>query len=174
MRRLLIVIAFLACCAWPALVSAHTPTSDGAISAELHVEPDHNPLSGVPTNYELLFKDTANKFTLANCDCMATITLGENRITQQLQAVSTLQSANTVTFAAPGTYQIVVTGQPKAGASFKSFKLTYAVSVRDGDKSERGFPWLLLVGTGVIIAIVLVIACVTEIKYTRSKPGSKT
>lgn len=50
----------------PTIASAHVLKTDGSIGAVVHIDPDDDPIIGKSANFFLEFKDTKNKFQLAN------------------------------------------------------------------------------------------------------------
>jgi len=170
MRRYVPVLVLAVCCLWPTTARAHTDEASGTIHAELHVSPDHKPLSGKPAAYKLTFKDAAGKFTLADCSCMATIVSPDGKRTSQpLQATSPMHSSNAVTFSQPGDHTLIVAGQPKGSANFEPFELTYTIPVYDGATRDQSVPlWLWFAMAGGI-GVVLLIAFLPGSRYTIRK-----
>ena len=154
-------------------VSAHVLKTDGTIGAILHIAPDDNPKSGVPTTYELAFKDTNNQFTLANCDCSVAIQADSKTIdTQVLGTQYALISKNTYTFPKPNVYTLEVTGQPKQANTFQPFVLTYNVRVEAGKNasdSSESFPLTLAIGMTLMIGLILLAAYAGEHNTEQSK-----
>ena len=152
-------------------VAAHVLKTDGTIGAILHISPDDNPKSGVPTTYELAFKDTSNQFTLANCNCTVAILLDGKVIdTRALSAQSASISENTYTFPKPNVYTLKVTGQPKEPNAYTAFTLSYTVRVEAGkDKNAESFPLTLAIGMTLMVGLILLGAYAGEHNIEQGK-----
>lgn len=151
--------------------SAHVLKVDGEISAELHIEPHDNPVSGKPISYELFFDDTSNRFSLAKCDCVADIKQnGRTIATQNLHATGVLSSENVYSFPESGEYELRISGEPKQPGAFQKFSLSYPQHISaPGGSGVQPFPRLLAVGLGVGIAVILLAAYKQNYDFTHKK-----
>lgn len=115
----------------PAL--AHDLVRDGNVGALLHLEPDDAPAARAPTRawFEVNGRG-AQAITLANCVCTLNVYAGR----AQAGAVSTSLPRLTteknrlradLIFPVVGAYTLVLTGQPRSGASFAPFRLEWVV-----------------------------------------------
>jgi hypothetical protein len=137
--------------------SAHVLKTDGNIGAILHINPDDNPVSGIPTDYILYFDDITNRFALTHCDCRIIIQEnGQTIATQALTVTTPLESDDTYTFPGPNVYTLVVSGQPKAGYQFQPFVLNYLVRVEGSGQGTQPFPMSLWVGLGMMIVLIII------------------
>lgn len=145
--------------------SAHVLKVDGHIAAVLHINPDDDPISGVPTKYLLFFDDETNRFTLAACTCQVSIQEhGKTIATESIYPTSPTDSSNSYTFPNPDVYTLVVSGRPKRSASFQPFSLSYLVRVSGGvGATAQPFPFMLGVGLTGAMALIL-LACYAEMK----------
>jgi hypothetical protein len=157
-RSLLVVVlgACLALVALPGAASAHVLKVDGTVGAVLHINPDDNPESGVPTDYVLSFTDDGSKLTARNCDCRVSFleqgkTVGSSHITLS----SNMASENTFIFPRPDVYTVRVSGTPLRPGAFRPFTLNYTVRVADSNGAVQNFPTLLWVGMAMGIGLIL-------------------
>jgi hypothetical protein len=172
MKRLLAATALsilLLVAAMNPLASAHVLKVDGNIGAVMHILPDDNPKSGVPTTYQLSFSDTADKFLLANCNCNAAIKeSGKTVFSQPLTATDPLDSNNTLTFPNTDVYTLAITGTPKQPGDFQPFELDYLVRVEAGATPNKKFPPSLAVGLAMLVALIFLGAYRAEQKSERT------
>jgi hypothetical protein len=153
-KSLALIVVLLLVVVSPA--SAHILKNDGTIGAELHIEPDDNPRTGLATKYNLEFSDTAQQFTLSTCTCRVALQLnGKTIYSEPLHATGTLASQNSVTFTHPAIYTIQVIGRPQHTQAFQPFTLTYLVPVDSGTAANQSFPVLLELGIAMAIGLVL-------------------
>ena len=159
MKRLLCFIALTILCIFGCSrpVSAHVLQSDGPIGAVMHIEPDDDPSVNHPQALLFYFKDTTNRFSLAKCTCGLQIKASNKTMaTFDLKATGDKVSQNPYTFTQGGTYEIVVTGQPKPADAFQPFKLTYIVNVQGGRASTKQIATSLAAGLLLLQALILV------------------
>lgn len=121
-------------------VSAHKVEISGDVGATLHVEPNDNPQAGkAALTWFALTRKGGEVIPLEQCDCeLAVFAEPQNQSTQPLlqpplKPVSSEGYKNIpgaeIVFPKPGTYQVQLKGNPKAGASFKPFELNFNVTV---------------------------------------------
>ena len=152
----------------PGTASAHVLKNDGDIGAVMHVEPDDNPLAGVPVTYQLVFNDTSHRFSLSTCDCTATIqTIGGVVKTEAINTKHELDSKSTVTFPEPDVYTLRVRGEPKVAGAFQPFTLNYTIRVNPGGVQFQEVPPLLWAGLG--SAVMLAILAAYKEEHDNSK-----
>jgi hypothetical protein len=141
---------------------AHVLKTDGSIGAVLHVKPDDNPQSGMPTNYALTFRDTESRFKVSGCDCRVTLRSGDKILTtQSLRSDTDVVGTGTLTFPESGAYELVVNGQAKDSADFNNFTLSYTLRAggeAGASRQEQTIPPLLWVGMAGFIVLVLLSA----------------
>jgi hypothetical protein len=124
----------------PKAAFAHVLKADGNIGAVIHINPEDNPIVNQPSTFFFEFKDKTGKFNPATCDCALTIV---NRDTEVLSeplfakggGTDLFSPAFSYTFPEKSLYTIVVTGKPKPGSDFQTFRLTYDLRV---DRGEEG------------------------------------
>lgn len=139
--------------------SAHVLKVDGTIGAILHINPDDSPVSGSPTSYSILFKDTTNKLDLENCGCHVEITQNNTIVSMStLHIVDSSDATGAYTFPSPGVYSLILIGSPNKESAFQSFKLTYLLRVLppSGSGSTQPFPLSLGIGLGLMIMLLLI------------------
>ena len=118
---------------------AHTLETDGAISGELHIEPDHVATAGVPAPAIIRFTDANNQLDLRACDCQVTIAasgtvLYSGKFGVDPNFVFGNSSVRfSYTFPKAGNYDLTMEGKPVPPANFQSFKLVYDVVTLDKD-----------------------------------------
>lgn len=156
-KSLLVVLLAVAICLFaPRVASAHVLKIDGDIGAELHINPDDNPVVGVSINYTLSFQNKGGLFNLSDCDCnVAMINNGKLVAVQKLKDSGGGVSSNYYTFPDAGTYTFRVTGVPRHSNEFQDFTLNYVVRVEGGNTGEQSIPPLLWLGLGTGIGLVL-------------------
>lgn len=124
----------------PALVSAHEVEISGDVAATFHIEPNHNPKVGQPTQaWFALTRKGGTIIPLNQCNCQLAVYSKPRRPNNQPILKPTLKSINAenykgipgaeITFPKAGAYQLEISGTAKAGANFKPFKLTFEVNV---------------------------------------------
>lgn len=153
--------------------SAHILKVDGTITGVLHVNPDDQPISGVPTTYLLFMDDSTNKFSLPACDCNVTVKEnGKTIVTQPLTLNSQSVPGGTVTFPRADVYEFIVSGTPKQAGAFQPFTLTYLERVTQGPgNSPPSVASLFTLGLAGVAVVVALVACWFEarsqIRYSR-------
>lgn len=121
---------------------AHKTEVSGDVAGTWHLEPNHSPKAGEPARvWVALTQQGGQVIPLEQCDCAlavyATNQPGAAPIMQPtLQAISPEQFQNIlgaeITFPAVGEYRIVLTGRPRAEATFTPFELSYTTVVAVG------------------------------------------
>ena len=134
----LLPILFLALLLSPG--SAHEVQVSEDIGATLHIQPNDNPRVGEPSlAWFALTRKGGRIIPLSQCNCNLAIYSKPRSpnspalLKPALKAVSyqgyqAIPGAN-IAFPKVGNYQLELTGTPKAGVSFKPFKLIYTVAV---------------------------------------------
>jgi len=123
--------------------SAHVLLTSGSIGATVHVDPDDDPIIGIPTNFYFEFKDKENKFNPSDCDCKISIYKnGTELSTQDLFTTSDSNNINSpifqFTFPEKNIYELKITGTPKTSNSFKAFELNHTLRItREQNPSEQ-------------------------------------
>ncbi|WP_424950857.1 hypothetical protein [Deinococcus sp.] len=130
MNRTLIV-ALLALTASSAL--AHELARDGNVGALMHTDPDDAPLIGKPTAVFFELNQKGGKpIVLSQCACTLNVYPGGSTASRAPLSHGTLrqgqgQLLSSVVFPTAGAYTMVLAGQPKPGATFPAFKLSWVV-----------------------------------------------
>jgi hypothetical protein len=115
----------------PVVTYAHFPATDGNMTVTLHVDPDDDPVPTKQANLYFLFDDKTKKFTLANCNCVVTVTEQGKQIYQKSLAAYTSKTPSIWGAHAPfifpnrDVYQISLKGEPKTKNAFQPFSLTW-------------------------------------------------
>lgn len=144
--------------------SAHVIKYDNDIGASLHINPDDDPVSGKPTSFSLRFTDVNQRLKLPECNCEVKLKENDKTIEEQpLQPTDPYNSTNTVTFPKADVYNLIVSGQPKNGASFQPFTLDFPLRVNKGGGPDfQRIPALLWVGISASIGLILLAAFAME------------
>lgn len=119
---------------------AHTVHVSGDVAATFHIEPNHNPKAGQPSQAWFALTQRGGKvIPFEQCTCKLKIHLNPHKegdaptLEPVLKPISTAQYQNVpgadITFPKPGAYELEISGTPKAGAKFKPFELSYEVTV---------------------------------------------
>lgn len=110
------------------------------VGGTFHIEPNDNPRAGESVlTWFALTRKGGRIIPLSQCNCQLAVyskphSAGSPPLLKPtLKAVSypryqSIPGANIV-FPKPGSYEVQLSGTPKAGASFKPFKLVYTVAV---------------------------------------------
>lgn len=122
---------------------AHKTEVSGDVAGTWHLEPNHSPKAGESARvWVALTQQGGQVIPLEQCDCSlavyATNQPGAAPVIQPtLQAISPEQFQNIpgadITFPAVGEYRIVLTGRPRAEATFAPFELSYTTLVAVGN-----------------------------------------
>ncbi len=122
---------------------AHTVHVSGDVAATFHIEPNHNPKAGHPSQAWFSLTQRGGKvIPLAQCNCKLKIHLNPHKegdtptLEPVLKPISTAQYQNVpgadITFPKSGEYELELSGTPKTGAKFQPFELSYEVTVMAG------------------------------------------
>jgi hypothetical protein len=121
---------------------AHKTEVSGDVAGTWHLEPNHSPKAGEPARvWVALTQQGGQVIPLEQCDCALAVYVtnqpGAAPVMQPtLQAISPEQFQNIpgaeITFPAVGEYRIVLTGRPRAEATFTPFELSYTTVVAVG------------------------------------------
>jgi hypothetical protein len=128
-------------------VLAHNIKVSGTVAATFHIEPNHNPKAGEPSQtWFALTHKGGTVIPLAQCDCKLAVHAepykeGEAALLEPaLKSLSTEQyqgiPSAEIIFPKPGEYELEISGKPKAGAKFQPFELSYTVTVLTGSSSS--------------------------------------
>jgi hypothetical protein len=145
LNKILSGILFLSFSAQPAI--AHEVKVSGNVAATFHLEPDHNPKAGQPSQVWFALTQKGGKIIpLEQCNCKLTVRSephiegSEPLLEPLLKAISAEQyqgiPGTEIVFPKPGAYELELSGTPKAGASFQPFELPYTVTVGAGGAPE--------------------------------------
>ena len=172
----MVLLSIVGCCL-PALGFAHTLQRDEPIGALLHVSPDDDPIVGQPSTLLFEFQDSTQKFTVATCECVATILrAGEKIYELPLSAESVPGSAVHAAFAfvfpAEDTYRLEVSGTPTVEGRFEPFVLTYDLQVaRTASQWPRLHVHSLhLIGAGIVPVFVVGMVLFKRFQKVTKKP----
>lgn len=156
-------------------VLAHNVKTEGNVASTFHIEPNHNPKAGEPSQaWFALTKAGGEVIPLDRCNCQLRVISNNQTIKQpQLKAISAEQYKGIpgaeVTFPQAGIYTLEISGAPKAENDFNSFKFAYDVTVQAGaapqpspvaqlPSTQNPAPqsnWLLPVGIGAIALLTV-------------------
>lgn len=130
MYPIFISILSLIIIAWPTTGLAHVLVNQNTVGAVLHIAPDDNPYAGVDSRVMLTFKDTAGRFTVADCDCRLELHEKDQLIDQStVEETGTDTGTATITFPRQATYDLKIIGQPRTTGQFEAFTITHTVNV---------------------------------------------
>jgi hypothetical protein len=122
-------------------VFAHEVEVSGDVAATFHLEPNHNPRAGEKSRvWFALTRKGGQIIPLEQCNCQLAVYTSPHKesdkplMQPRLEAISAehykgIPGANIV-FPKAGLYDLEISGNAKAGANFKPFKLNYTVTVR--------------------------------------------
>jgi len=129
----------------PAL--AHNIKVSGDVAATFHIEPNHNPKAGEPSQtWFALTHKGGTVIPLTQCDCKLAVHAEPHKAGEAPLLEPALKSFSTeqyqgipsaeIIFPKSGEYELEISGKPKAGAKFQPFKLSYTVTVLTGSSSS--------------------------------------
>ena len=126
-RRLLVPalagVAILTVAVGPAL--AHQIASNNGVSVQVHVDPNDEPVVGVPTTvWVVRVKPVKATFTWATCRCRLKVFDSSGTVVLQTNAVA---PRTPVTFPEAKAYGITFNGRVKRNGVWRPFKVTYAI-----------------------------------------------
>lgn len=149
-------VLFLALLATP--IQAHKVQVTQDVGGTLHIEPNDTPRAGESAlTWFALTRKGGRVIPLEQCNCQLSVyaePLAANEapiLTPSFKAVSAEQyqdiPAAEIQFPQPGTYQLQLSGTPKAGGDFQAFELMFEVTVATGTSvpkaSSQATPSLL-------------------------------
>lgn len=124
---------------------AHKTEVSGDVAGTWHLEPNHSPKAGEPARvWVALTQQGGQVIPLEQCDCTLAVyaahQAGAEPVMQPtLQAMSPERFQNIpgaeITFSDLGEYRLVLTGRPRAEATFAPFELSYTAVVAGGSRS---------------------------------------
>ncbi|NEQ13264.1 MAG: hypothetical protein F6K44_04980 [Moorea sp. SIO3E2] len=128
-------------------IISHNIKTSADVGATFHIEPNHNPRAREPAlAWFALTRQGGQLIPLEQCDCQLVVysksssDQGNSPILEpQLKAISAekylgIPGADLV-FPKAGVYELVLSGTPKSGDSFKPFEIKYDVTVTPGKKT---------------------------------------
>ncbi|MBR8837916.1 MAG: hypothetical protein DSM106950_28915 [Stigonema ocellatum SAG 48.90 = DSM 106950] len=121
-------------------VAAHTEKVSGDVGGLLHIKPHDNPQAGQAAQaWIVLTRKGGQLIPLAQCDCQLAVYAKPHSqssaplLKPSLHPVTAEQYQGIpgadIVFPKVGAYELVISGTPKSGTSFKPFKLSYTVNV---------------------------------------------
>ncbi len=124
-------------------VTAHNLDVSRDVAATFHLEPNHNPKAGETAQiWFALTRKGGQIIPLNQCNCDLAIYLEPRSqnvlpvLEPPLKAISAEQyqgiPGTEIVFPKAGAYKLELSGTPRAGANFKSFELSYEVTVAPG------------------------------------------
>ncbi|NEO50138.1 MAG: hypothetical protein F6K55_41065 [Moorea sp. SIO4A3] len=128
-------------------IISHNIKTSADVGATFHIEPNHNPRAREPAlAWFALTRQGGQRIPLEQCDCQLVVysksssDQGNSPILEpQLKAISAEQYQGIpgadIVFPKAGVYELVLSGTPKSGASFKPFEIKYDVTVTPGKKT---------------------------------------
>ncbi len=127
----------------PNLAGAHFEKTDKTISAELHVDPNDNPIPGEQAFLYFLFGDSTNRFSLSDCNCSLTISEAGKQIYKQMVVYRLDPHPNIwgtripYVFPARDVYHLTLTGKPKTLNAFQAFSISWDFRVEQYPKNQQ-------------------------------------
>ena len=117
---------------------AHEIARDGNVGGLLHIEPDDAPVVGKPNAFYFEVNQKGGKpILLAQCSCSLQVyagsvpKAGSGAVAKPFSTPKLAQAKGELTgslnFPRPGAYTLVLAGQPKAGATFSKFSLSWVI-----------------------------------------------
>lgn len=144
-------------------INAHVLKTNGTIGAVIHIDPEDNPIVGQAATFYLSFKDTAERFQLANCTCQARILRNGQPIATETISSGLKPNEGTFQFTFPerAVYQVEVAGTPNDRGAFDAFTFRYDLRVERTAQPSSGDDTLFhTIHYSVIIAAMLIAGAV--------------
>ena len=121
-------------------VAAHTVKVSGDVAATFHIEPNHNPKAGQPSQaWFALTRRGGATIPLSQCNCELEVYPEPHQegsaplMKPALKAISTEQYQGIpgadIVFPKAGSYELELSGTAKNGANFQPFTLSFTVDV---------------------------------------------
>ncbi|MBC7969166.1 MAG: hypothetical protein H7Z11_03365 [Verrucomicrobia bacterium] len=121
-------------------VLAHTVKVSGDVAATFHIEPNHNPKAGVPSQAWFgLTRKGGSTIPLAQCNCRLAVYTVPHASNASPLLQPTLKAVKAaafngvpgadIVFPKAGEYELRLSGTAKAPATFRPFQLRYSVIV---------------------------------------------
>jgi hypothetical protein len=122
------------------LVMAHQVEIAGDVGGTIHIEPNDTPRAGQEVlAWFALTKRGGQVIPLAHCDCSLAMYNQPYREGNAAIATPSLRSISAegyngipgadVVFPRPGSYELILTGEPRTPGTFSPFELTFSVTV---------------------------------------------
>jgi len=151
---------------------AHTLAKDGKISAFLHIAPDDKPLPGKINTVHFYFNDQDFRFSMDGCVCSVSVKEGQRSLYEGILPAEDTRVGK-INVLLPDnnfSYDVVVSGTPKAAGFFQPFKLRFDVDVGNPPPKEpaKRNPWLL-----VTVAVLIFAAAVAAFYSFKRKAKIK-
>lgn len=167
----------------PQSAYAHEEEEAGGVSAVLHIDPNDNPVAGIPLKFFLEFKDIHSEFNVHDCDCQAVIkkdgeTVAQNALSEPTSIFNFSTKPIIEATLPEGKYDLIFMAHPKTDAKFEPFELDYdfAVSATGKPGSDHHFfhsehiGHILIFGGGFVVIIGWLIRDkIREIKKNKTK-----
>ncbi len=144
MRKVLLITTLLFAFLYllPYRAYAHEVATDNTITAELHFEPNDNPIPVEQTTIHFIISDTTHKFKIENCNCILSISEKGKilysqpllKITQDKPSVYT--AFVNYTFPNSDNYSLKLVGNPTTSSAFQPFTLSWNFSVVKDDSQS--------------------------------------
>jgi hypothetical protein len=146
------------------LVSAHVLKENNGISSVMHIDPDDNPVAGVPTTLDFEYGNSSGSFLLNDYEIDVKVT-GNSKVVQTATVQpayfgSASEGDAMVQFPKIGIYNVIETGKAlNSGAT--PFQVTYLVRVATSKNGSvtmghgSGVEVLLLSATGLLLLAMI-------------------
>jgi hypothetical protein len=161
---------------------AHVLKTDNGVSAVLHIDPDDNPIAGVPTTLSLTYGTDKGSFQLGDCSCgVRVIENNKGVATTHVQPAyfgSAAEGNAIVTFPDIGIYNVIVSGSA-ADHSIPTFSMNYLVRVASSATSttNKSNSQIVIISLASLIAVGIVAKVQIErgnrYKQVKPKKGTK-
>lgn len=120
----------------PQKALAHEFATSGTTGVVLHIEPDDAPKANESSLLQIDITDTANKFSVGDCDCKIQIlrakkSVYSTNLSEKSSGSSLVTFSVEYAFPKPGEFEVVVVGSSKSH-SFMPFSIPFRVKVDSG------------------------------------------
>ena len=142
MKKKLLLLLLLLGLMFPTLAHAQLMETDKDITVTFHIDPNDHPLPGKPATLYFQFYDISNKFDLAKCNCVVTVTehgqqVFSQAVTHNEKKGSDWDTHIPYTFQQKADYQVAVVGEPMVVNAFQPFKTSWGVTVEPGQLPQK-------------------------------------
>jgi len=138
-KKAALVVSVIAIGFLPSLSFAHTLKTHSTVGALFHVDPNDQPIAGMPATIYIELQDKSNLLTTDNCNCKLVISMLDKEVFAApifQPGSASLATKTAFTFPEAGVYTVSLEGEPTDG--IEPFDLDYEVEVKANNNPSNG------------------------------------